>query len=163
MGFLPDPLHPAIVHFPIALAVAALALELAGRATRRAAAADAGAWLIVLAAAGGVAAFLTGGMARDEAVVPGAAVELLDVHEDLGRVAMVALLVLAAVRVALARSHRYRGAAAWCYLAGLALAAALVLRTGHLGGQMVFRHGVGTAPAARLLSQAPPGVQPPMP
>jgi len=155
MNFLPDPLHPAIVHFPIALAMVALLFEVISRHRRLAGLAPAGSLLVVLAALGALAAYVTGRLAADEAVVPPDAAGILDTHEDLGIAVMVGLVMLALVRLALARGGRSSGVAAWLYIGAFAVVVALVVRTGHLGGQMVFRHGVGTAPVERLLSQQP--------
>jgi uncharacterized membrane protein len=90
-------------------------------------------------------------------VVPPAARELIGRHEDLGVIAMWALVVLAIARLALVRLGRHRGAAAWLYLVLLAGAAGAVGYNGHLGGQVVFRHGVGTDPVQR--SAVPPSSQ----
>jgi uncharacterized membrane protein len=149
MNFLPDPLHPAVVHFPIALALVALLFEAVARHPRGRALEPAAAVLIVLAALGAVVTVVTGNLAHDDAVVPPAARELIGRHEDLGVVAMWALVVLAIARLVLARIGRHRGAAAWLYLVLLAGAAGAVGYNGHLGGQVVFRHGVGTDPVQR--------------
>jgi uncharacterized membrane protein len=149
MDFLPDPLHPAVVHFPIALALVALLFEAALRHPRGRALEPAAVILIVLAALGAVATVVTGNLAHDAAAVPSAARGLIERHEDLGTIAMWALVVLASARLVLARLGRHRGAAAWLYLVLLAGAAGAVGYNGHLGGQVVFRHGVGTDPIQR--------------
>jgi len=149
MNFLPDPLHPAVVHFPIALTLVALLLETLARHPRGRALEPAAAVLVVLAALGSIATVVTGNLAHDAAVVPPAARELVHRHEELGEIAMWALVVLALARLALVRLNRHRGAVAWLYLVLLAGAAGAVSYNGHLGGQMVFRHGVGTDPVQR--------------
>ena len=158
MDFLPDPLHPAVVHFPIALALVALLFEAIARHPRGRALEPAAVLLVVLAAAGAIAAKVTGDLAHDAAVVPPAARALLGRHEELGEIAMWALVVLAVVRLALARFGRHRGAATWLYLVLLAGAAGAVAYNGHLGGAAVFRHGVGTDPVQR--STVPPVMAP---
>jgi uncharacterized membrane protein len=156
MDFFPDPLHPAVVHFPIALALVALLLEALARHPRGRALEPAAALLVVLAAVGAIVTVVTGDLAHDAAVVPPAARELLHRHEELGEIAMWALVVLAVARLALARCGRHRGAAAWLYLVLLAGAAGAVVTNGHLGGQAVFRHGVGTDPVQRSTVSAVP-------
>ncbi len=158
MGLLPDPLHPAIVHFPIALTLVALVLELVARHRRARSLEGAAAVLIAMAAAGAVAAVVTGNLAHDEAVVPPAAAALVTRHEEVGEIAMWLLLALAAVRLLLARKGWFRGVVPWAYLAGAALAAAVVGYNGYLGGRMVFEHGLGTAPVQR--GAAPAGGAP---
>jgi uncharacterized membrane protein len=149
MNFLPDPLHPALVHFPIVLALVALVLEALARHPRGRTLEPAAALLVALAALGAIVAVVTGNLAHDEAVVPPAARALIERHGDLGAIAMWALVALAIARLALARFGRHRGAAAWLYLVLLAGAAGTVGYNGHLGGQAVFRHGVGTDPVQR--------------
>jgi uncharacterized membrane protein len=104
---------------------------------------------MALAALGGIAATLSGQLAEEEAVVPKAARALIERHEELGEIAMWALLVLALARVALAWRDAFKGALAWTYLAAALAVAALVGYQGSLGGDLVYRHGVGTAPVQR--------------
>ncbi len=149
MGFLPDPLHPSIIHFPIVLSLVGVLLDLLSRFRRARSLEPAGAVLMVLAAAGAVAAVLTGKAANEEAVVPRAAAALVGRHEQLGEIAMWLLIGVAVVRLALAARGWFRGAAVWAYLLLAAAAAVVVGYQGHLGGQIVFRYGVGTAPIQR--------------
>ena len=154
MGWLPDPVHPAVVHFPIALSLVAVLLDVVSRRHRARGLESGGAALMVLAALGSIAAVVTGNAAHDEAVVPAAAAALVARHEQVGELAMWLLCALAAVRIALALKGWFKGSVAWIYLASAAVAAALVGYNGYLGGRMVFEHGVGTAPVQRAL--APP-------
>ena len=149
MGFLPDPLHPSIIHFPIALSLVGVLLDLLSRFRRARSLEPAGAVLMVLAAAGAVVAVLTGHAASDEAVVPKAAAALVGRHEQLGEIAMWLLIGVAVIRLLLAARGWFRGVAAWAYLVLAATAAVVVGYQGHLGGQIVFKHGVGTAPVQR--------------
>ncbi len=149
MGFLPDPLHPAVIHFPIALAVVAFLVELIARHPKARHLEGAAVLLVVLAALGAVAATVTGNLAEEEAVIPAAAGELLEEHEELGERAMWLLLATAAARLGLAWRKLFRGWLPWAYLLLAAAAAGAVGYNGHLGGQLVFRHGVGTAPVQR--------------
>ena len=146
MNWLPDPLHPAIVHFPVALAVGAFLLALAARHRRLSTWDSPAVFLLVLAAIGSAAAVLTGDAAHDDAVIPTAAAALVGRHEHVGTLAMWVLVGLAAVRLLLAWGRLWRGAIAWVFVLLIGGSAALVLYNGHLGGQMVYRHGVGTDP-----------------
>ena len=84
MTWLPDPLHPAIVHFPIALSLVAVLLELAARHRRARSLEGAAAVVMSLAALGSVAAVVSGNAAHDNAAVPPAAAAILARHEEVG-------------------------------------------------------------------------------
>ncbi len=146
MSLLPDPLHPAVVHFPIALTFVALLFEAIARFRRWRSLEPAAALLVVLAALAAVATVLTGSLAADAAVVPRAAAGILDHHEELGETAMWVLVVLAAIRLLMVRMRWYGGWAAWLFLVAFAVAVGMVGWNGHLGGELVFDHGVGTVP-----------------
>ena len=141
MAWLPDPLHPALVHFPIALSLVAVLLELVARHRRARSLEGAAAVVISLAALGSVAAVVSGNAAP-------AAASMVTRHEEVGEIAMWLLLALAAARLVLTRSGWFTGAVPWVYLAGAVLVAGMVSYNGYLGGRMVFEHGLGTAPAA---------------
>jgi uncharacterized membrane protein len=144
----PDPLHPALVHFPIVLLLlgAPVAVAAVFRRPR---------WLAVLAAgllaSGALGAELAGQTGEDaaERVAETPALEtVLEQHEEWAErtevVAMVAA-VLAIVAVALGRWPRFaRGVSILTALAALA-AAWCVAETGHFGGVLVYKHGAGVS------------------
>ena len=139
------PLHPAVVHFPIAAAFfAAGALALAHfRARTRAASLSAAALLLGVAVAGGLAASVTGWRWADELAylaggwgpLPGPkAVEgLAQRHALLGFASVAA----ATVALALVLRARRREAPPTLALLAALLASALVGAAGHVGGTMV--------------------------
>jgi hypothetical protein len=145
------PLHPKLVHLPIALGVLmpllSLGLLLAwwrGALPRRA-------WVIAvvfqaLLVASGVAALKTGEQdeERVEAVVPEAA---LEAHEEAAGAfvwgsAAVLVLMLAATALRQERSARWLGTAA---TVGTLVVLFLGYRTGDAGGRLVYQHGAATA------------------
>lgn len=146
---LPDPLHPALVHFPIVLMVllplaagGALWLIRRGTVARRA-------WLLPLACAGALSlsAWLAAqaGEAQEEKVervVPEAA---LETHaEAADRFVLLSLGVLGVLALGLARG-RLGGVARG---AGTVAAVALVAagyQVGRSGGALVYRHGAAAA------------------
>jgi uncharacterized membrane protein len=132
MGVLPDPLHPAIVHFPIALSLVALLLELLARHPRGRVLETSAGLLMVLAALGSVAAVLSGQAARDDAVAPAGVGPLIERHEEIGELAMWLLLAVAAVRLVLAWRGWFKGIVPWVYLALAAAAAGVVGYNGYL-------------------------------
>lgn len=144
------PLHPALVHIPIGLAVAMpfvlaglLVALLRGKVTRKSFAAAAG--LQALVVGGGIVAFVTGGAdeERVEAIVREA---LIERHETLAGVFLgVAIFVLlAAVAAALAPTRWTRPLAAVATVSSFAALGIGVL-VGHAGGQLVYQHGAASA------------------
>ena len=144
-------LHPAIIHFPIALALTAWLLRLVQVARP-------GLWksresanlLGVLAALGAGAAWLSGRQAADAAGSLSAAAELaLARHSDLAGWAAGLLAAAAVVPLiwVLAR-HRGQRLQAWLNLVALTVAVGVVGWTADLGGALVFEHGVGVEKAA---------------
>ena len=146
---LPDPLHPAVVHLPIALAVlmplvAAGAIAAIARGFLPARAWWA-AFALQLALVGSAWLSLETGEADEDRVEKIVAERHLEAHEDaakwfLGVSGAAALLM--AVGLLPGRSGRVgRVAAALASLAVLATA----VRAGHLGGELVYRHGAANA------------------
>ena len=139
------PLHPAVVHFPIAAAFfAAAALAIARlRPQARAAALTAAALLLAVAVAGGLLAIGTGWRWADGLAylagglgpIPGPkAVEgLARRHALLG----LASVAAGAIALALVLRARRREAPPTLALLAALLASALVGATAHLGGKMV--------------------------
>ncbi len=151
------PLHPVVIHFPIAgafFAAAALALAVA-RPSARSSSVDAAALLLAATVAGGIAALVTGWLWADQLAylgggwgpVPGPkAVEGLA-----QRHALLAFAFVAAASAALGlvvRARKREGPPVAALLAGL-LACCLVAAASHLGGTMV--HAPPADAAARFL------------
>lgn len=158
---LPNPLHPAVVHFPIAFAFllppATLAALLWGA---RARAARAAWWpvaaLMLLTLVAGVVAVKSGEATEDRAeqVVAG---RLIHDHEERAE----GFLVIAWVGLALAAAGFLKGrlgvAARWTFLAAALALAAQVTWTGKLGGALVYEHGAASAYARPGAPAAQPG------
>lgn len=157
------PLHPKLVHLPIALAalmpimsLGLLLLWIRGILPRRT-------WFIALTLqamlVGSAYLALRTGEAdeeRVEMVVPEAA---LEAHEEAAEVFMGGAVVALALFAAAAAVRRERGARV---LAGGAVVASLVVlalgyRVGEAGGALVYRHGA----AAAFTTAGPPDARPP--
>ncbi|HYQ81996.1 MAG TPA: DUF2231 domain-containing protein [Anaeromyxobacteraceae bacterium] len=147
---MPSPLHPALVHLPLGLALATPLLSggivLAawrGWLPRRA-------WVAAVAlqgllVAGGVAAVVTGHRDGDrvEKVV---GEEAVDAHEERAEAFVwTAGAVLALAAAALAVPARAAAPLAALSLAGMVAAAVLAYRAGQAGGELVYRHGAARA------------------
>ena len=138
-------LHPAVVHFPIALGVVGALMAVIYLFIRRE-------WLrwfapilLTIALLGAVAAYFSGQSSEDRAEalnVPEAAIEE---HEE-GSIWALGVIALAAL-LSWATHGRRRGE--WLSTIIAVIAAVAILRSAHLGGKLVFIHGAGrvTAPA----------------
>ena len=150
---IPSPLHPALVHFPIALLLVGAMAAVAAAFLRRWHLPLGAAILLGLGALGALAAVQTGetegGLAAGMISEP--AEQMLDEHEDWAETTRSLAIVAALLAVASAslgrfpRTARVAGAAA--ALAALCAAYA-VAETGHRGGQLVYKYGVGINLAA---------------
>lgn len=129
-------LHPLAVHFPIALVLVALGLEIAYLMTRRRVLSDTNRVLLPLAALGALGAALLGWAAGSHASYPGELAALLDQHRWVG-VATAAATVMTAI---FSELHQRGGGAkvTFGYRVTLVLAAAFIVVAGHLGGNLVF-------------------------
>lgn len=152
-------LHPALVHFPIALAVLGLLFELGGTLRGRPEWLDrAAAATWAAAALGAWAAWWAGRRAVDSLTVPPAVQGHVNTHSDWGLYTLWTLVAVALLRLAVAlwrpAPRDGRRWPALFLLLGLG-ATGVVIRTADLGGGLVFRHGL----AVRIASGPAQGEQ----
>jgi uncharacterized membrane protein len=133
------PLHPGLVHFPIALAVVGALAEVAYLAVRRPWLKYFGPILLTLALLGGGAAYFSGEAAEDPAEHQGVPEKAIGAHEQACLIALSAVALAALLSWATRPKEKGLGIAAIAAVAG----AVLMLYTGHLGGRLVFLHGAG--------------------
>ncbi|MHB8874482.1 MAG: DUF2231 domain-containing protein [Myxococcaceae bacterium] len=148
------PLHPAIVHLPVGLAMAVPLVALALMVARWRGLLPAGTFAVVLGMqalvlGGGVVAYETGGT-DGEKVEKVVAEKYIERHEETAEVFLFAqgLALLLTAGALIARGKASLIAPGLATAAAIAVAA-LGLRTGHLGGELVYQHGaasVYTAP-----------------
>ena len=147
MPALPDPLHPAIVHFPIAFLIAGAVVAVLAIFVRRWHLPWLAAIILVAGALGSVAALITG-EEEEHKVEPlaAAADHILEEHEEWGETTRNLALLAALLAVAAAFTVRQPivGRGLSIVTAVIALAAVYaVAEAGHYGGELVYRHGVG--------------------
>lgn len=160
---IPNPLHPAIVHFPIVLLIVAAPIAVVSIFLPK--------WHLPILAAlllsggfvGSVAATWTGDQEEEMAgEISATAERVLDSHEEWGERTQVlagSSALLAILTVALLRFPRISRGLAVLAALGSAATALAVAQTGHFGGQLVYKHGLGINVAAGQISQsAPTGV-----
>lgn len=139
------PVHPMFVHFPIALLMAVLVLDLLVILGKRERMAPCSGAVLIMATLGAAAAVATGLMAEDatESMSPDEARdETVEWHETCALTTL-GLAVILAVWRAILRLDLPLGHLRWLYIAVLLAACAMVGVTGHLGGKLVYTYHVG--------------------
>ena len=142
------PLHPAFVHFPIALVVFSFISDLLGRLFKKASLRAAGFWSLIGALVFGAITAVTGyyDMTRTSGML-GDTFKYVDFPMDIGFVLVGAVVVLTLWRwLAYARRDRVPG---FPYLVAALLVMGLVLFQGWYGGEMVYSQGAGVAAAGK--------------
>ena len=135
------PLHPMLVHFPIALLFVSVLFDVVGRVFARDSLCEGAHWLLGLGFLGGIAAAIAGNLAEHAAEKAGVAERLIETHETLAYVTLGIMAVLFAVRLLLRNRFGTRALAAYLALATAGLVA--ISATGHTGGNLVYEHGAG--------------------
>ena len=156
---VPDPLHPAVVHFPIALIFLGTLISILSFFTRRGALPQFTAAILLLAAGSAQFAVITGDNQIDEVVerMPNARPLIRD-HAEWGecmRDRAVTAAVVSVVALAFYRARAFRRilALATAIMAGYACYCAVEAARG--GGAMVYHHGVGVEVTPNGTSASP--------
>ena len=128
--------HPSLVHFPIALLPLSIGADVLGRVTGSEELLDLGRRTMPLAAASGLVAGIAGLMAQTEVEADGKSLEMLKTHRTLN-------LGIVAIAGAMSAYRLKRERPSFGYLAlGIAGFAAMAY-SAYLGGEIVYRDGVG--------------------
>jgi len=151
------PLHPAFVHFPIALVVVSFLADLLGRLFNKPSLRWTGLWALIAALLFGSITAATGywDWVRLGGVL-GETNRYVDFHFDVGLVLVGAVIVLTIWRIIYSRRDRQPGV---LYLIAMLLATGLVLFQGWYGGEMVYSQGAGVAAASKGTEPAANGKQ----
>ncbi|MEO7098081.1 MAG: DUF2231 domain-containing protein [Luteolibacter sp.] len=147
MNFIPNPLHPALVHFPIALILLGTVVAIATVFIRHWHLPWLTAGLLGLGAMGAVAATWSGEEAADAVMgLSPQGKQVLEEHEEWGeRARNMALIAAAAAVTSVALGKFPMGSRSAAGLAALAAIGAsfCVAEAGHYGGKLVYQHGAG--------------------
>ncbi len=140
------PIHPIVIHFPIALAVIALCFDLGRWFWGRTRLIEAGFWggstpLLIAAMLGAFVSVASGLVAETSAPKTEVVHQLIESHETAAFLVSGGLALLAFWRIALRGMFPKRGA--YLYLGALLLVTIVLVYGAFLGGQMVYSHGVG--------------------
>lgn len=143
------PVHPAIVHFPIALLVLSVVADFFGYFYHSDSLKAAGWWSLLGAALGGVLAVAAGyyDMKREGEKLEHEAHEQVHKHMYVGFALLVAIIGLTVWRWLIFDGQSYE--IGWIYLIIAVLIVALAFFQGWLGGELVFGYGVGVAPTGQ--------------
>lgn len=142
---MPEPLHPAVVHLPMALGLLMPLFVGAALYARRKKLIEPRVWVAVVvlqALLAGTALFAARtGEDEEERIAAVVAQEPIDAHRDSG----VLLLRLATLTLIVAATGLLDGrtgsVARWLTLALALVVLVVTVRTGHQGGELVYRHG----------------------
>ena len=143
------PIHPAIVHFPIALLVLSVIADFFGFLYQSESLRGAGWWSLFGAAIGGALAVAAGlyDMKREEEKIKHKAHEQVHKHMYVGFVLLAAIAGLTVWRWLIYANQDYD--LNWVYLILAFLIVFLAFFQGWLGGELVFGYGVGVAPTGQ--------------
>jgi uncharacterized membrane protein len=145
------PIHPAIVHLPIAFVILSVLADLGARVSRnesrRAVLRTIGFWSLLAALAGAVLAVAAGYFDMRRAALTPETQAVVDLHMAIGWMLLIGIAVLSAWRWLI--WHRGQMTIDTGYLAGGVVVLLLTLFQGWYGSEMVFAHGAGVAAAGQ--------------
>jgi len=145
------PVHPALVHLPIAFVLLSAGADLAARLAksepRRAAFRTVGFWTLIAALIGGVLTIAAGYLDLNRASLTPETHELVALHETIGWILAVTLAILAAWRWLI--WHRGQMTINTAYLVAAFVVLSITLFQGWYGGEMVYAYGAGVAPTGQ--------------
>ena len=152
--YLPG-IHPLLIHFPIALLVSAVVVDLVAVVARHELARRAATWLLLAGTAFLPLTYWTGRHASDRVASPFPRAEaVMAEHADLAWWTLWVFITLAVFRLVLATRDRLQGRLHIAF-AGLLVAATILLGvTADHGGQLVFDLGVGVRPVREAPTSA---------
>src|ERR1044071_6189983 len=137
------PIHPAIVHFPIALVIVAFFADLFGRNSPRPSVRNFGLGCLILALGIGVLTLVAGYIDMVRLPLASPAHEYVHIHMYAGLALAAVLIALTFWRWRIFQSGMQKIGPGYFGLAVLLLA--MTLFQGWYGGEMVFSQGVGVA------------------
>ena len=135
------PIHPIIVHFPIALLCASVAFDVLARRWPTGSFRDTSLYCLLAGVLSAALAVVTGGMEEELAERAGAPESVLELHESLGTVTLVVFVVLLGWRFAMQ----------WGWVKDIpsltlglgAIGIVMLALTGYWGGELVYTYGIG--------------------
>ncbi len=138
------PLHPQLVHFPIAFLTLSFIFDLVGVVSNSKKWNQFGCIVLLITIISAFAA-LQSGESSKEMLKPmtNNLLEAVEEHEELASTAFFFILVLGIIRGWLQLKGVFDSWKRWSYIIFIGVGVFLILRVGHLGGKLVFQHGAG--------------------
>ena len=135
------PLHPMLVHFPIALLFTSVLFDAGGAWFKRDSFRDGALWLLILGLLGGVAAAIAGDWAEEAAEKAGVAESMIETHETLAFVTLGFFGVLLLGRLVIRNQFTRKTLFPYFLIATIGLGT--LSATGHYGGDLVYEQRAG--------------------
>lgn len=139
------PLHPMVVHFPVALLLTGFVFDLLGALKNQLSYRRAALYMEVVGFAGGVLAVVTGKALEQRMANFGRVPPQLGTHQALAVAGLVLFAVLLAWRVFAVRDREVAGPRSAAYLLLGAVATVLITAAAYVGGEMAHRPRQGGA------------------
>ncbi len=142
-------LHPFFVHFPIALFLFYALVETWGAFSKKEYFGNTAMILLLLVVVTSVLAALTGNqaeaiildIAENNVIIPN---ELIEEHENFATFSIWYFILLLALRFYFVIKKKFDGKIKYIFVVLAFIGCGLILVTGKLGGDLVFKYGIGT-------------------
>lgn len=136
-------LHPVFVHFTIALLSVAVICDFLYLISKKENFWQISNYMLVIGTLSAVGAVLTGNRAAQMIEMTPVIEQMINSHRNAGQLTMWVFVTLAALRFLFIRFKFFNKPLRWIYYVLGLIALVFLFRTGLLGGEMVYIHGVG--------------------
>jgi len=137
-------LHPTIVHFVIAFLSVAVILDLLHLVGKKEQFWQISNYLMVFGTICTIVAVLSGHQTEDAILKTPEIKNLIETHETAGELTMWLFITLTTLRFIFIKFRVFEKPLKWIYYILGIIALVFLFRTGLLGGEMVYIHGIGT-------------------
>jgi len=141
------PIHPMVVHFPIALLITSVVFDFLSTRWHHKSFQDAGFYTLIAGLLGAAVAVLTGAMAEELAEDKGIPESVLEIHEALGYATLLFFIGLLALRLLMRWKLISERPA--LYLAMGVAGIVILSAAGYFGGSLVYDFGAGVSMPAQ--------------
>lgn len=135
------PIHPIVVHFPIALLCMSVAFDVFARRWPAGSLRETSLYTLLAGVMSAAFAVATGGMEEEMAERAGATESVLELHESLGTATLVVFVALLGLRLAMQWGWINDSRALTIGLGAIGIV--ILALTGYWGGELVYTYGIG--------------------